>query len=185
MRVEKLRSTFEIDVAYRHFPLHPDTPEDGLTLEELFAGRNIDILAAQTRMSRLMAEEGLPYGARTMTYNSHLAQELGKWADTQPNGQEIHEALFQAYFVDNVNLAKIESLIKIAAQVGLPALEADRVLTKRQFREAVSADWQRSRALGITAVPTFVIGDRGLVGAQPYEQLAAFASSAGATQREA
>ena len=53
---------------------------------------------------------------------SHLAQELGKWADTQPNGQEIHEALFQAYFVDNVNLAKIESLIKIAAQGALSSI---------------------------------------------------------------
>ncbi len=180
MRVDRLRSTFEIDIAYRHFPLHPDTPEDGLTLEELFVGRNIDIPSAQARMSRLMAEEGLPYGRRTMTYNSRLAEELGKWADTRPDGEGIHDALFRAYFVDNVNLAKIENLIKIAGLVGLPAADTERVLVERPFREAVDADWQRSRALGITGVPTFVVGDRGLVGAQSYEQLEAFVSSAGA-----
>ncbi len=185
MRVEKLRSTFEIDIAYRHFPLHPGTPEDGLALDKLFAGRNIDVRAAQTRMSRLMAAEGLPYGTRTMTYNSRLAQELGKWAETRPEGEEIHDALFQAYFVDNVNLARIRVLIKIAERVGLPAVEAERVLAERQFRDAVDADWQRSRAQGITGVPTFVIGDRGLVGAQPYEQLESFVSSAGAARHEA
>ena len=185
MRVEKLRQAFAIDFSYRHFPLHPDTPQAGLTLEELFAGRNIDIPAAQARMSQLMTEEGLPYGARTMTYDSRLAQELGNWAETKPGGEKIHDALFQAYFVDNVNLAKVDNLINIAERVGLPAGEAQEILEQRPFREAVDADWQRSRELGITGVPTFVIGNQSLVGAQPYEQLEALLISAGAVRCEA
>lgn len=184
MRVEKLRREFAIDIAFKQFPLHPDTPVEGQTLDQLFAGRNIDIPAAQVRMSRLMAEEGLAYGTRTMTYNSRLAQELAKWAETQSGGEKIHDALFQAYFVDNVNLAKIENLVLIAAQIGLSANEAMDVLEKRRFRVAVDADWQRSRDLGITGVPTFVMGDQGLVGAQPYEQLEALLISAGAARRE-
>lgn len=134
-------------------------------------------------MRHLMAEEGLPFGNRTMTYNSRLAQELGQWADARPDGQRIHDALFQAYFVDSVNLAKIENLILIAEHAGLPAEDARRVLIERQCRAAVDADWQRASDLGITGVPTFVIDGRGLIGAQPYEQLAAFVSSAGAQRR--
>ena len=183
MRVEKLRQVFAIDIAYAHFPLHPDTPEDGLTLEALFAGRNIDIPAAQARMSQLMAEEGLPYGHRTMTYNSRMAQELGKWAEAQPGGEKIHDALFQAYFVDSVNLAKIDDLVAIAERAGLSGDEARVVLEQRSFREAVDADWQRSRELGITGVPTFVVGKQSLVGAQPYEQLEALLIAAGADRR--
>lgn len=185
MRVEKLQQAFAINIAYRHFPLHPDTPADGLTLEELFAGRDIDIPTAHARMSRLMIDEGLPYGNRSMTYNSRLAQELGKWAETQPGGEKIHDALFKAYFVDNINLAKIDNLLIIADQIGRPADEAKRVLEDRSFREAVDTDWQRSRELGITGVPTFVIGNQGVVGAQLYEQLEALVTSAGATRREA
>ncbi len=184
MRVEKLQAAFDIGVVYRQFPLHPETPAAGLSLEDLFAGRNIDIPAAQARMSRLMANEGLPYGERTMTYNSRLAQELAKWAETRSGGQRIHHALFQAYFVDNVNLAKIDNLVAIAERMGLPASEAKNALVERQFRERVDADWQQSRERGITSVPTFVIGNRGLVGAQPYEQLSAFVASAGAECRE-
>lgn len=82
MRVERLRQSYDIDMVYRHFPLHPDTPEAGLTLEELFAGRNIDIAAAKAKMTKLMADEGLPYGERTMTYNSRLAKELAKWPES-------------------------------------------------------------------------------------------------------
>jgi predicted DsbA family dithiol-disulfide isomerase len=181
--VEKLRQAFAIDIAYRHFPLHPDTPDEGLLLEELFAGRNIDIAAAQAHMMRLMADEGLPYSDRSMTYNSRLAQELAKWAETQASGEKIHDALFQAYFVENVNLAKIEHLVTIAEQTGLPSDEVKTVLGDRRYRNAVDADWQRSRELGITGVPTFVIGNRGLVGAQPYGQLAEFVTSAGAQPR--
>lgn len=181
--MEKLRRTFAIDVAYTHFPLHPDTPEAGQTLEELFAGRDFDIAATQAHLARLMADEGLPYGVRTMTYDSRLAQELGKWAETQPDGDGIHVAIFQAYFVDDVNLAKIDNLVAVAERAGLPGAAAREALEERHFRSAVDADWQRSSALGVSGVPTFVIGKRGIVGAQPYEQLEGFVVSSGAVRR--
>ena len=179
MRVERLRAAYQIHVKYTHFPLHPDTPEEGLTLEQLFAGRDIDIPAAKTRMARLMADEGLDYGDRTMTYNSRLAQELAKWAETQPGGDAIHDALFRAYFVDGLNIALADTLVKIAEQVGLHIDEAREVLDSRRFKEAVDADWQRSSELGVTGVPTFVAGGRVVVGAQPYEELENLVISAG------
>jgi predicted DsbA family dithiol-disulfide isomerase len=40
-----------------------------------------------------------------MTYNSRLAQELGKWVETRGKGDQYHDAVFQAYFVDGKNLA--------------------------------------------------------------------------------
>jgi predicted DsbA family dithiol-disulfide isomerase len=154
-----------------HFPLHPETPNEGVRLEELFAGRNIDIDAMYARMKSLMDEEGLAYSKRTHTYNSRLAQELGKWADTQPGGEAIHDALFKAYFVEGRNIGDVETLVEIAASVGLPAEEARRVLTDRSFSAAIDADWRKSRAYGITGVPTFVAGGYGVIGAQPYEVL--------------
>ena len=83
-----------------HFPLHPDTPAEGRSLEDLFRGRQIDLQAAHARLQALMDAEGLPYRRRTHTYNSRLAQELAKWAETKPGGDAVHDALFKAYFVD-------------------------------------------------------------------------------------
>ena len=45
------------------------------------------------------------------------------------------------------------------------------MLEKRSFKSAVDADWEKARDYGVTGVPTFVAGGRGVVGAQPYETL--------------
>ena len=74
----------------------------------------MDIASAQHRMAKLMRAEGLPYGERTMTYNSRLAQELAKWAVTQPRGEAIHDSLFRAYFVDGLNIGRIDDLVRAA-----------------------------------------------------------------------
>jgi predicted DsbA family dithiol-disulfide isomerase len=171
VRIERLRKEHGVDVKWVHFPLHPDTPAEGKSLAELFAGRNYDIEARSREMRSRMAAEGLPYGNRTMTYNSRLAQELGKWAETQPGGEAIHDALFRAYFVDGKNIGDVEVLMDIVRSINLPEAEAREVLEKRTFKSAVDADWAKSRAYGVTGVPTFVAGGYGVVGAQPYEAL--------------
>ena len=171
MRIERLRKEHGVKVQWVHFPLHPDTPQEGRSLEDLFRGRGYDVAKMQGQMRARMEAEGLPYGDRRMTYNSRLAQELGKWADTQPGGEAIHDALFKAYFVDGLNIGDADVLSKIAKSIGLPEEGAREVLEKRTFKHAVDADWDKSRQYGVTGVPTFVAGQRGVVGAQPYETL--------------
>jgi predicted DsbA family dithiol-disulfide isomerase len=156
-----------------HFPLHPETPAEGRALADLFAGRNYDLRAMYEQMKARMTTEGLPYGERTMTYNSRLAQELGKWADTQPGGEAIHDALFRAYFVEARDISRSAVLLDVVERVGLPVDAAREVLERRTFKDAVDADWELSREYGITGVPTFVAGRYGVVGAQPYEALEA------------
>jgi predicted DsbA family dithiol-disulfide isomerase len=183
VRIEKLQQTFEIDTTLVHFPLHPDTPAEGRAMAEFYAERKLDPEAMYARMKRLMDAEGLPYGRRTHTYNSRLAQELGKWADTQPGGAALHDALYRAYFVDARNIGDVEVLIDVAQAVGLPADEARAVLAERRFKAAVDADWAKSRAYGVTGVPTFVAAGQGVVGAQPYEVIEQLLDQAGARRR--
>ena len=172
MRIEKLKTEHNVKVEWVHFPLHPDTPAEGRALADLFAGRSPEQRKAMhAQMKARMEAEGLPYGDRTMTYNSRLAQELGKWADTQSGGEAIHDALFRAYFVEARDISQPAVLLEIAQQVGLPVDGAREVLEKRTFKDAVDADWKLSRQYGITGVPTFVVGRHGVVGAQPYETL--------------
>ncbi|MEX0638698.1 MAG: DsbA family protein, partial [Burkholderiales bacterium] len=141
-------------------------------------GRGYDIAKMQAQMRARMQAEGLPYGNRSMTYNSRLAQELGAWADSQPGGDAIHDALFRAYFADARNIGDPDVLVEIAAAVGLPAEQAREVIEKRTHKGAIDADWQKSHQYGVTGVPTFVIGNNGVVGAQPYEALEALVKQA-------
>lgn len=152
-------------------------------MAELYAGRNVDPEAIYQRMKTLMDAEGLPYGRRTHTYNSRLAQELGKWADTQPGGDTIHDALYRGYFVDARNIGDPEILVEITQSVGLPVEEARSVLAERRFKDAIDADWAKSHTYGVTGVPTFVAARYGVVGAQPYEVLEQLLDKAGAVRR--
>ena len=119
-----------------------------------------------------MDREGLPFNPdRAMSYNSRRAQELSKWAEEKGKGDEIHDALFRAYFVDVKNIGKVEPLAEVAQSIGLPADEATDVLLSRKYKQAVDGDWQRCATYGVNAVPTFLAGKYLMVGAQPYEEL--------------
>jgi len=166
-----LQNEFEIDIKWTAFPLHPETPAEGLTLEELFAGRPVDIKQVLAHLNRTAKDLGLPFGKRERTYNSRLTQELGKLAEKQGYGKQFHMAAFRAYFVDGLNIGLQSTLVELGTSVGLSGKQALAVLEKRTFKEAVDKDWMRSYQLGVKAVPTFMINGMSLSGAQPYEKL--------------
>lgn len=169
-----MRDAYEIEIQWRAFPLRPHTPREGLTLEKLFEGRMVDIPELNARLRRAAEAEGLPFTDRTMTFNSRLAQEVGKWAESMGKGDDFHHAAFHACLVNGVNIALIPELLKMAVSVGLPEQEAREVLESRTFRKAVDQDWEHARSVGVTMVPTFMVKGNTLVGAQPYTALERF-----------
>jgi len=159
-RIEKLKQNYNIKINTIYFPLHPETPDEGRRLDDLF-GPDTDISGIMRHLKMLMDAEGLPFGeGRYMTFNSRLAQELAKWAEEKP-----------------------ERLVRSAEQVGLPVDEARDVLEQRAMQAAVDADWRYALSVGVSAVPTFAVGLKGMAGARSYEQLAQFLEHVGASKR--
>ena len=169
MRTDRLQREYGVELHWTVFPLHPETPQEGMELSELFAGREAEIGAMQAKLSQLAAAEGLPLTGRTRTCNSRLAQELGKWAESLGAGDLFRRAVYGAYFVVGSNIALVDELLRIAASVGLPADEAREVLELRSFAAAVDADWQRAGELRITAVPTHLCDGKILAGFSSYD----------------
>jgi len=167
VRTEKLREEFDLDIRWSVFPLHPETPDEGQSLEELFAGR-YDIEALMQRCKQVAAELNLPFGERTHTYNSRRAQELGKWAEEQGAGEAFHKAVYRAYYVDGCNIALPNQLAGIAESVGLDPDLALATLDKQSHAAQVDNDWRRAREIGITSIPTIVYQQHALVGFHPY-----------------
>ncbi len=154
-------------------------------MEQLFAGRRIDIPAMLQRLEQTAAGLGLPFGERRMSFNSRRAQEAAKWAESHGQADAFHNAVFRAYFVDGKNLHDIETLAAAAESVRLKGVDLEEVLQSKTFKAAVDRDWLRSHHLGITAAPTFRMNKENLIGAQPYEQLAAFMTAQGVPPRDA
>lgn len=169
MRIEQLRKEFGLSIQWRVFPLHPDTPDAGMSLHDLFSGQ-LDIESMLSRLKGVASELGLPFGERTQTYNSRRAQELGKWAEDSGQGEAYHAAVYRAYFVDGANIADPEVLAGISSSLGLDKEIALQILNGRRYAAAVDSDWQRAGDLGVSAVPTVLYRDQRLVGFQPYEK---------------
>ena len=135
------------------------------------------------RQRVVAATEGLALAERTMTYNSRLAQELGKWAEEEGRGEEFHQVAFRAYFVDGLNIGLKDVLVDLAEAMGLDPVAARRVLDEREYAYLVEKDWEYARVSGVVAVPTFVAGTRTVVGAQEYQVLERLIIAAGAGRR--
>lgn len=169
MRTDRLLREYRVELRWTVFPLHPETPEEGMELAELFAGREEEIKATQVRLRQLAEAEGLPFSERSRTSNTRRAQELGKWAEAQGKGDPFRRAVYRAYFVEGRNIARVDELVPIVEAIGLSGEEARAVLAAGSFAAAVDADWQRAGKLGVTAVPTHFCAGRRLVGFGPYE----------------
>ena len=119
-----------------------------------------------------MTAEGLPYGERTMTYNSRLAQEHAASGPTRsPAARPSTTPCSAPTSSRPATSPSPRSCWTSPSASGLSVDGAREVLEKRTFKAAVDEDWALSRQYGITGVPTFVAGRFGVVGAQPYEAL--------------
>ncbi|BBO84910.1 hypothetical protein DSCO28_54760 [Desulfosarcina ovata subsp. sediminis] len=159
--------------------MHPETPAAGQALEDLFANQPVDIPAILKRLTSVARELNLPFGEQTMTYNSRLAQELGKWAEVKGCGDTFHHAMFLAYFRDGENIGSADVLIELCRGIGLDPAAAREVLSQRTFLAAVDDDWEKSRKNNIRIAPTFVMGSQRRAGYQSLETLKRLVETAG------
>jgi predicted DsbA family dithiol-disulfide isomerase len=135
------------------------------------------------KLRRVAADSGLPFNGTDRLYNTRLAQELGLWAESKKRGDDVHKAIFKAYFVDGRNISSIPVLASLASSVGLSGDEASEVLQTRSFKSAVDADWELSAELRIRAVPTLILNQERLVGAHPYEDFIRLMESNGVKKK--
>ena len=130
-----------------------------------------DIDKIMNGLKTTAAKFGLEYGNRTMTYNSRIAQEVGLWAQTKGRGHQFHMNVFKAYFVQGLNIGQKEIVIDLIKSSDLDPIKGRKIIETGEFSTHVDAEWELSRAKGVTAVPTFFFGSNRLVGAQSYEAL--------------
>ena len=59
-----------------------------------------------------------------------------------PTGVEaVHEALYRAYFIDNINVGDVEEILMIVAALDLDVGGARHVLESHSFSDTIEGDW--------------------------------------------
>ena len=176
--LERFPHRDEVEVVWRSFQLDPSIPEGEThaTLPALAAkyGASVDQMrATMTRVEQVAAEEGLEYHlAEGISGNTSLAHELLHLAAEHGRQGELKERLLHAHFTEARSVFDVDSLVALAAEVGLDADEARAALTERRYRAAAAEDSATAQLLGATGVPFFVVDRKyGAAGAQPADLL--------------
>jgi predicted DsbA family dithiol-disulfide isomerase len=125
----------------------------------------------QQHIANIAKEVGLDFNSKKMIVaNSFNAHRLIQLAKTKGLGNEIEEALFEAYFVEGKNIDDKETLIKTGASIGLDESDVRELITSDAFTKEVRQDEMQAQSLGINGVPFFVLNNKYAVsGAQSTE----------------
>ena len=168
----------EVRVVWRSFELDPQAPPErtgdraehlarkyGMSLEQAHA--------AEAQMTETAAGEGLEFRfdlARSgNTFDGHRLIHLARAHDLQ---DVMKERLLRGYFSEGELMSDHATLVRLAAEVGVPSQEATHALAGDAYGDEVRDEERAAATLGISAVPTFVV-DRalGASGAHPPEAL--------------
>lgn len=166
----------EVEIEWRSFQLDPSFPKGVRTpvyesLSAKMGGSITQIRAMTDRVKALAAEEGLAYDFdRSVMVNTIDAHRVIHLAKAHGKGTEAHERLMRAQLVEGETLDDTETLVRLAAEVGVPEQEARRVLAGDDYATDVEDDIREAAMLGATGVPFFVLNRTyGVSGAQPVE----------------
>ena len=151
------------EIRWRPFQLNPDMPPEGIPRQEYIRrkfGPNGG--ANYKRVAMVGADEGLEmdFDGITQQPNSLAAHSLIDLAEPGEQQDRVVEALFNAYFIDNVDFTKRKNLIDIAVEAGLPqALVEARLDDPGAIEDVRTAD-EEARGMGVEGVPFFVFNKR-------------------------
>jgi predicted DsbA family dithiol-disulfide isomerase len=169
-----------VEIVHRSFQLNPSAPMRTTASRRDYLMAKYGWSAAQAEqidadMQRRAAADGLEYhlSAEGVTGNTFDAHRLVHLARERGRQDPAVEGFFRAYFTEQRSLFDHASLATLAVGVGLDADEVRRVLEGNEYSDAVTADSDEARALGVTGVPFFVFDRRlGVSGAQAVDVFA-------------
>jgi predicted DsbA family dithiol-disulfide isomerase len=171
--LERFPHRDRVDIVWRSFELDPEAPSGPQDLSARLAAR-YGMSAEETaerhaQMTELAAESGLVFRldiAKTgNTFDAHRVLHAARAAGVE---SQAKERLLAAYFTEGRVISDTDTLVELAAAVGVDPDRVRTALADGSFGSEVRADEREAIELGITGVPFFVLGRRYAVsGAQP------------------
>ena len=117
-RVEQLKEKFDIEVEWRPFEIHPETPKNGTELSNLpFPKEYLEMMKANIK--KLADDVGVTFKLSDKLPNSRLALYFSEFARKKGRFDEFHKLVFDAYWKNGEDIGNLDLLLKIAESIGL------------------------------------------------------------------
>ena len=165
--VERLKKEYSVYVEWRPFSLHPEWPSEGVRLPPHVRERFSTIYE---RLQKIADDNSYPLVRLDNLPNSRRALEASEYARAHGKHEKFHRVVFQKLYGEGQDIGKWEVLRSAAQEVGLDADEMQFETEAGNYRDVLDMQLEKANALGIHAVPTYIINDKYPVeGAQSFE----------------
>ncbi len=163
--IEEMGLKDDVQIDFRAFELDPTAPKEVVsTTPERFAMKyRLSLEGAKEQIediSRLGRELGIDFRYATTQYsNTRDAHRLMKLAEAKYDREtvgKLNEALFAAYFTENLVLADHKVLLDKAVSVGMSEEEVKVVLESDKYDDEVRFDEREAAMRGVRGVPYIV-----------------------------
>ncbi|MHC6646564.1 DsbA family oxidoreductase [Alteromonas sp. HB246098] len=184
----KTLDNIEVDIKFHPFELNPNMPAEGQNLREHIMEKYgiSEQQSVENRARLVQAGEELGFAFNftddSRMQNTFKAHQLIHFAAQNDLEEEMKLSLFNAYFTDGKDVNDLGVLVELAEAVGLNKSDVEQVLKSEKYAQVVREEETLWMQRGIQSVPTFVIGNQGVAGAQEPETLAAFIAKAASQQ---
>ena len=165
--LRKLKPEFDFTLRHRGFQIHPEWPADGMPAEQWRPDMDPKTREALwERIGAMGAAAGVEMKAPRMLANSMLALQAGEYAIEAGVAEPFEDRVFRAYFTEGLNIGKRDLLLDLGAEVGLDRAALGEALDAGKYAMRIKNNAMSASQKGISGVPTFLIGEWPLVGAQ-------------------
>jgi predicted DsbA family dithiol-disulfide isomerase len=167
----RLRAEGAVEVRFRPFEIHPETPRAGVPLEA-FGKAKIDALYRE--LSWLATDAGLPLLRPARLPSSRLALEaveMARAAKGEAGALEYAGRALGACFKEGLDVGDEATLRGIASAMGIGRDWQDKAFLARAFGPAVDAARAQAHDQMVTAVPATLVNGHPLVGYKRYDEL--------------
>ncbi len=151
-------------ISWHPFQLNPQMPAEGAdrrTYLEAKMGGKAAAARAYLPVVEAAAAAGLPLNLEgiTRTPNTLDAHRLIHWAGLEGRQSAVVSNLFRAYFRDGRDIGDRDVLAAIAAEAGMDARLAARLLASDADIAEITERDHHARQRGVSGVPCFIIGN--------------------------
>jgi len=154
------------------FELNPDLPPEGVPraayLEQKFGAEAVAAMLGRVTEAAARAGVAIDVARIARQPNTRDAHRLILWSGVEGRQDAVVAALMEAHFAQGRDIGAAPTLIGIAAEAGMDGAVVRRLLNSQADCDTVAELGAEARMMGITGVPSVVIGGaRVVVGAQP------------------
>ncbi|MHA1983940.1 MAG: DsbA family oxidoreductase [Candidatus Hodarchaeales archaeon] len=165
-RVENIKKDFpEAKITWKMIEIHPELPKDGIKTKSISSPYLNVVWESVEKMAK---ESNIKMKIPDILANSKIAIYVSEFAKKVGKFQEFHALLLDEYWVNGNNISDINIILGIATRIGLNSSELEEFLHNGNGEEILKRNLEESYDHLITGVPSFVINDKVIIGAQPY-----------------